>query len=229
MIDNQVGITNPSSSKYFGGQRSTPTFESNITKLLASFRTLRSNAQQCTSESATTTQSAISGQGDLQAPKGPGSSPLIIHIYHRSVNLDSPLHPSNPSGMAFLPFLTPDTEAGEVVISKSVSSAFVGTNLEEVIRNAGIRTLVIAGLVTDGCVNSTTRMAADLHVVDEVDGEGNVVKGGKGRLILVADTTATFEKGGFDAETVQGVSLASLKGEFAEIMGTEEVVTLLGL
>ena len=131
--------------------------------------------------------------------------------------------------MAFLPFLTPDTEAGEVVISKSVSSAFVGTNLEEVIRNAGIRTLVIAGLVTDGCVNSTTRMAADLHVVDEVDGEGNVVKGGKGRLILVADTTATFEKGGFDAETVQGVSLASLKGEFAEIMGTEEVVTLLGL
>ena len=41
---------------------------------------------------------------------------------------------------------------------------------------------------------------------------------------LVGDATATFEKGDWDAETVQAVHLASLKGEFAEIWSTEEVL-----
>jgi hypothetical protein len=40
----------------------------------------------------------------------------------------------------------------------------------------------------------------------------------------VRDATATYSKGGFDAETVHAVHLASLDGEFASVVGTDEVV-----
>lgn len=81
-------------------------------------------------------------------------------------------------------------------------------------------------------------MAANLGVVDRVLGEEPVwlredgshlkeVRVEKGRIVLVADATATFGKGGFDPEIVQKVSVASLEGEFADVLGTEEVVQAL--
>jgi hypothetical protein len=43
----------------------------------------------------------------------------------------------------------------------------------------------------------------------------------------VSDATATYGKGEFDAETVHKVSVASLDGEFADVIGTEEAVKAL--
>lgn len=48
----------------------------------------------------------------------------------------------------------------------------------------------------------------------------------EGRIVLVADATVTFAKGGCDAETVQNVSVASLEGELADILETEVVRAL---
>lgn len=80
-------------------------------------------------------------------------------------------------------------------------------------------------------------MAANLGVVDRIktikNVEGNEMIGkqddevDKGRIILVSDATATFAKGGWDAETVHQVSVASLDGEFAEVRGVGEVVRAL--
>jgi isochorismate hydrolase len=81
-------------------------------------------------------------------------------------------------------------------------------------------------------------MAANLGVVDRLLDEGpvrfradgtreNEVRVEKGRIVLVSDATATFSKGDFDAETVHKVSVASLDGEFADVIGTEEVVEAL--
>jgi hypothetical protein len=76
-------------------------------------------------------------------------------------------------------------------------------------------------------------MAANLGVVDlypdgkpkvGVDGTQTVKPVEKGAVVLVSDATATWAKGGFDAETVHRVSVESLRGEFAEVMSTEEVI-----
>jgi ureidoacrylate peracid hydrolase len=50
----------------------------------------------------------------------------------------------------------------EIVIPKTSSSVFMSTNIDYVLRNLGIRFLVIAGALTDQCVDSAVRDACDL-------------------------------------------------------------------
>jgi biuret amidohydrolase len=51
--------------------------------------------------------------------------------------------------------------AGETVIDKPGFGAFYATDLEHILRTAGIRTLLLAGVTTDICVHSTLREAVD--------------------------------------------------------------------
>jgi ureidoacrylate peracid hydrolase len=48
-------------------------------------------------------------------------------------------------------------QVGEAVVVKHRYSAFVGTDLEQVLRRRGIRSLILTGVTTDTCVESTTR------------------------------------------------------------------------
>jgi len=52
--------------------------------------------------------------------------------------------------------------ADEIVIPKTSSSVFISTNIDYVLRNLGVRQLVISGLLTDQCVDSAVRDACDL-------------------------------------------------------------------
>src|SRR5262249_56415428 len=51
---------------------------------------------------------------------------------------------------------------GEVVLTKSSSGPGASTNLEQVLRNMGLRSLVVCGLTTAVCVSQTARELADL-------------------------------------------------------------------
>ncbi|KAM5432010.1 hypothetical protein MferCBS31731_007680 [Microsporum ferrugineum] len=140
----------------------------------------------------------------------------IVHVGHSSTNVKSVLHPDHPDGgPAFYPFTEPT--AGELVIWKNVNSALVGTDLEKTLRAKGVRQLLILGLTAEHCVSTTTRMAANLGVTNAPDGKVG------GRVILVEDATASFASGRFDADTVHGVSVATLE-EFAEIVKTADVL-----
>jgi len=61
---------------------------------------------------------------------------------------------------------------GEVTVRKRRQSAFWGTDLDLLLRSWGVRTIVLCGCVTEGCVESTARDAlfADYHVVVVEDG-----------------------------------------------------------
>jgi ureidoacrylate peracid hydrolase len=63
----------------------------------------------------------------------------------------------------------------EIVLPKSSSSVFMSTTIDYVLRNLGVRQLVIAGLLTDQCVESAVRDACDLGYL----------------VTLVTDATAT--------------------------------------
>jgi nicotinamidase-related amidase len=194
LVDIQRGLSHPT---YYGTSRSTPQFDDSVTTLLSAFR--------------------------ASTAKHGGRGPHVMHVYHSSLNVASPLHPNNGDGMAFMPCAEP--REGEPVFEKHVNSAFVGTGLEALLREKGVKQLVICGLTTDHCVSTTLRMAANLGVVDSIHEETG--KTAEGRIILVEDATAAFGKGGWDAETIHKVNIESIRDEFAEVMSTEEVVKLL--
>ena len=54
-------------------------------------------------------------------------------------------------------------------LPKSSSSVFVSTHIDYLLRNLGVKQLVISGLITDQCVESAIRDACDLgYLVTEV-------------------------------------------------------------
>ncbi len=50
----------------------------------------------------------------------------------------------------------------EIVLPKTSSSVFISTNIDYLLRNLGVRSLVIAGVLTDQCIDSAVRDACDL-------------------------------------------------------------------
>lgn len=51
--------------------------------------------------------------------------------------------------------------ADELLLAKSSSSPFSSTTLDYLLRNLGVRTLVVIGLLTDQCIDHTVKDAAD--------------------------------------------------------------------
>lgn len=75
------------------------------------------------------------------------------------------------AGQAGSEFYGPQPAPGEPVVRKTRYSAFVGTDLDQRLRDMGVDTLVVAGLTTECCVDSTVRDAFDLdyHVFVAAD------------------------------------------------------------
>ena len=135
----------------------------------------------------------------------------IFHIQHASQNPNSPLHPSQP-GFRLNTLVAPHD--GEPVITKNVNSAFIGTSLQEQLQARGIREIVIAGLTTQHCVSTTTRMAGNFGYT----------------VYLASDATAAFQLTGpdgtvWDPETVHQLALAELHGEFAEVVDVASILS----
>lgn len=134
----------------------------------------------------------------------------IIHIQHASTNPQSPLHPQQ-KGFEFQDLVKPI--ADELVITKNVNSAFIGTDLKDVLDQSNVSTLVIIGLTTDHCVSTTTRMAGNYGF----------------EVFLISDALATFDKKGldgkiFDADLIHETALASLNDEFASVIYSDELI-----
>lgn len=99
------------------------------------------------------------------------------------------------------------------MISKNVNSAFIGTDLEERLRRAEISEVVITGITTDHCVSTTARMAGNLGF----------------KTFVVSDATAAHDRVGihgkrYNARLIHETSLASLSGEFAEVVDSKELL-----
>lgn len=135
----------------------------------------------------------------------------LVHIQHLSINPDSPLYPDKP-GVAHKPEVAPARD--EPVMQKHVNSAFIGTNLEQWLRDHEIESVVVCGLTTNHCVETTTRMAGNLGF----------------NATLAHDACAAHDLTGpdgthYSAEQVHAMSLANIASEFAEVLSTEEILS----
>jgi ureidoacrylate peracid hydrolase len=78
-------------------------------------------------------------------------------------------------GADFYDDLRPSGHGLEVTIDKHRYSACIGTRLDQTLRTNGIETIVVAGVATSGCVESTVRDAfmLDYYVVVARDACGD--------------------------------------------------------
>ena len=139
----------------------------------------------------------------------------VIHIRHISTNPDSPLAPGK-GGTDFMAQVTP--LPGETIFEKSANSAFIGTPLEQYLRDQGIEQVLTCGLTTPHCVSTTSRMAANLGF----------------DTILAHDACAAFtscartdwapDLPAMNAEDIHNSAIAHLHGEFLTARSTASIL-----
>ena len=134
----------------------------------------------------------------------------ILHVRHDSVEPNSTLRPGLP-GHAFRPGFEP--REGETLVTKSVNSAFIGTDLDLRLKRLQAEAVVAFGISTDMCVSTTVRTGANMGW----------------RMILAADACFCFDQkdlGGtiIPAETIHRAHVATLAAEFATVVATAEIL-----
>lgn len=100
--------------------------------------------------------------------------------------------------------------SGEPVIIKHHPNSFLGTDLLEKLNSAGIKSLVITGMMTHMCIDATTRAASDLGFNCTV-----IYDACSTRDLVIDGRKVAYDK-------VHDAFLAALKGTYAEVMRSEE-------
>lgn len=127
----------------------------------------------------------------------------VVHIQHESVRSGAAFMVPGTVGQQIHPAVTPADD--ETVIVKHYPSAFQETVLEEHLRDTGVGELVVCGMMTHMCVDTSVRSAFERGF----------------RCTLIGDATATrdlrFGGHSVPAASVQAAYLAALDGTFAKV------------
>jgi nicotinamidase-related amidase len=135
----------------------------------------------------------------------------IVVVQHNSISAGSVLNPSKP-GNALKLYVKKVKPV--LAVTKSVNSAFYGTpDLDQWLKSSDIHQIVIVGIQTNMCCETTARMAGNLGY----------------EVIFVPDAMHTFDATGPDgvvisADEITRATVASLfDGDFAKISSTREI------
>ena len=137
----------------------------------------------------------------------------VIHIRHDSTDLTSPYRPGT-SGNDFKPQVAP--QPGEPVVDKRTNSAFIGTDLMDLLDELQVNQLVMTGVLLENSVEATARMAGNLGFY----------------VIIPEDAVASIDRTDrsgrrWPAEDVHALTLAILDKEYARISDTRTVIEAL--
>jgi len=134
----------------------------------------------------------------------------IVYVRHDSSEEGSPFTPGQP-GNDFQDFLAGEPD---LLVVKSVNSAFHGEpDLAEWLRGEGIEQIVICGIQTNMCCETTARVAANLDF----------------DMTFVLDATHTYDLsdrngGTITADELARVTASNLDPEFGRVVDTREAV-----
>lgn len=134
----------------------------------------------------------------------------VVFVRHDSNDPDSPLRPGQP-GNDLQPLV--HGRPG-LLVAKSVNSAFHGSpDLHAWLAGRGIRGVVVCGITTNHCCETTARVAGNLGY----------------DTLFALDATYTFDRQGptgewVGADTLALVTATNLHGEFAEVVATGDLL-----
>lgn len=135
----------------------------------------------------------------------------VIHVVHESRRQNATTFVAGTPALAIHPAAAP--APGEAVLTKHMPGSFTGTTLEDLLRKEGVEQVVIAGFMTQMCVDTTAREAAHRGF----------------KVVVLSDATAAMDVKGPDGELiphdqVHRTHLGSLNGFLAEIRRSDEVI-----
>jgi len=140
----------------------------------------------------------------------------VVVVRHDSSKPESPLHPDHPGNALIGPVAA---ARSQLLVSKTVNSAFYGTpDLEHWLRSQGIEQIVVCGIQTNMCVETTARMGGNLGF----------------DVVVPLDATRTFDLAGPDGTVVPAATLMQVTatnlhgGGFARVTSTAEILAELG-
>lgn len=102
----------------------------------------------------------------------------------------------------FIESIAPHPDYDEIVINKTASGVFSSTNLHYVLNNIGIQSLMVVGVYTNECVETTVRDACDLGYL----------------VTVVEDCCATV------TPELHEASLATLRDRYARVAKLDDVL-----
>ncbi len=134
----------------------------------------------------------------------------VLHIKHDEPTPTSSYHTHGPWN-GIKKEVAP--VAGETIISKQHNCAFIGTELDAVLKNIQTDHLVLTGVVIHNSMDATVRAGKALGYT----------------IILPSDATTAVPVVGldgksWDAATVHDLTLAILGGDYAEVTTSEDVI-----
>jgi|SRR5680860_388158 len=138
----------------------------------------------------------------------------VVHVQHVADEPDATFFRPDTPGVEIHPCVSP--LPGESIIQKHYPNAFRETPLLDHLQRDNVTRLVIVGMMTHMCIDTSVRAAADLGF----------------ECVLVHDACATTAQsfGGVtvSAEDVQAAFLAAIDGTFAEALSVAGLPSALG-
>ncbi len=134
----------------------------------------------------------------------------VFHVRHLSTRPGASYFIPGTEGAEIHASVRP--AAGEPVVEKNFPNSFRATDLKERLERAGIKQLVVAGLMTHMCVDSSVRQAFDFGYRVTLLGDACATRA----LSLAGETVP--------AKQIHAAFLAALNGLFAKVASTEEIL-----
>ncbi|MCG6873767.1 MAG: isochorismatase family protein [Betaproteobacteria bacterium] len=138
----------------------------------------------------------------------------VVHVHHVAPSAKAPLFTPGTDRVAPHGLVTP--RPGHQCITKTLPSSFVNTNLDATLKEKGIDTLIVTGLMTHMCVDSTARDAVSLGYKTIVAGDACATRDLPERGIGAA----------IPHREIHRASLTALADRFADVLASAEVQRL---
>ncbi|MBP7736819.1 MAG: cysteine hydrolase [Spirochaetes bacterium] len=137
----------------------------------------------------------------------------VIYIQHVSIKPGATFFLPDTHGVEIHDNVKPGP--GEKVITKNYPNSFRNTELNDYLKNNNISKLVIVGMMTHMCIDTSVRAAFDLGYECIVVGD------------CCATRNLTINDNEISAENVQNSFLAALNGTFSKVIRKEDAVKIL--